>query len=136
MENGQIVRAFRKTGSYIGEMTDVRQDVCIVRVLAVLKHPMQGNLHHPREVEVPFFHERKAHAFREQIQVPSNMVRPYEDDIPKYEESLQDAVQKLYDELASKPDDPFSRRSLEALKVLIPEYELMYGIKWPNMTQS
>ncbi|MBD8007678.1 sporulation phosphorelay system protein KapB [Bacillus norwichensis] len=136
MENGQIVRAFRKTGAYIGELTKVQQDVCIVRVLAVLKHPMQGNLHHPREVEVPFFHERKAHAFREQIQVPSNMVRPYEDDIPKYEVSLQDAVQKLHDELASKPENPFSKRSLEALKILIPEYELMYGIEWPNIAKS
>ncbi|VEF47118.1 KinB signal transduction protein [Bacillus freudenreichii] len=136
MENGQIVRAFRKTGSYIGEITEIRQDICIVRVLAVLKHPMQGNLHHPREVEVPFFHERKAHAFREQIQVPSNMVRPYEDEIPKYENSLKDAVQKLYEELASKPEDPFSNRSLEALKVLIREYELMYGLEWPNIAKS
>lgn len=136
MENGQIVRAFRKTGSYIGEITEVRQDICIVRVMAVLKHPMQGNLHHPREVEVPFFHERKAHAFREQIQVPANMVRPYEDEIPKYEDSLKEAVQKLNEELASKPDDPFSNRSLEALKVLIREYELMYGLEWPNIAKS
>lgn len=136
MENGQIVRAFRKTGSYIGEVTEVRQDIYIVRVLAVLKHPMQGNLHHPREVEVPFFHERKAHAFREQIQVPSNMVRPYQDEIPHYKDSLQDAVQKLYEELAAKPDDPFSNRSLEALKVLIREYELMYGLEWPNIAKS
>ncbi len=136
MENGQIVRAFRKTGSYIGEITEVRQDVCIVRVLAVLKHPMQGNLHHPREVDVPFFHERKAHAFREQIQVPANMVRPYEKGVPKYEDSLRDAVQNLHDELASKPDDPFSKRSLEALKILIREYELMYGIKWKGVEKS
>ncbi|RWR06339.1 sporulation phosphorelay system protein KapB [Siminovitchia fortis] len=136
MENGQIVRAFRKTGSYVGEITEAGQDVCVVRVLAVLKHPMQGNLHHPREVEVPFFHERKAHAFREQIQVPANMVRPYKGDIPKYEDSLKDAVQNLHDELAAKPDAPFSKRSLEALKVLIPEYELMYGIQWPNIAKS
>lgn len=136
MEIGQIVKAFRKTGSYIGEITEVHPDIFVVRVLAVIKHPMQGNLHHPREVDVPFFHERKAHAFREQIQVPSNMVRPFEDDVPKYEDSLQESVQRLYDELVSKQDDAFSKRSLEALKILIREYELMYGIHWPDIEKS
>ncbi|MFD1708675.1 kinase-associated lipoprotein B [Siminovitchia sediminis] len=133
MEKGQIVKAFRKTGSYVGEITEIHPDMYVVRVLAVLKHPMQGNLHHPREVDVPFFHERKAHAYREQIQVPSNMVRPYKEDVPPYKDSLRDAVLKFYDELVSKPDDPFSRRSLEALKVLIPEYKIMYGIEWPDI---
>ena len=136
MEAGQIVRAFRKTGSYIGEITEIRSDVFVVRVLAVLKHPMQGNLHHPKEVDVPFFHERKAHAFLEQINVPANMVRPFDEEVPKYEDSLQEAVQKLHDELAANPEDPFSKRSLEALKILMPEYELMYGLNWPEIERS
>lgn len=136
MKVGDIVKAFRKTGTYIGEITDIRPDVYVVRVLAVLKHPMQGNLHHPREVDVPFFHERKAHSYREQINVPANMVRSYEGEVPDYCMSLEQAVQKLHSELASKQEDPYSIRSLEALHVLLPEYELMYSMDLSALKKS
>ncbi|HEY4552501.1 MAG TPA: kinase-associated lipoprotein B [Bacillaceae bacterium] len=132
MELGQVVIAFHKTGKYIGEVTGVRPDVCTVRILAVLKHPMQGDLHNPKKVDVPFFHERKALAYLEQANIPSNMVRPFDEEIPAYSSSLIESVLDLYYELVSKQDDPFSQKSLEALKEIMKEYKYMYTIEWPN----
>lgn len=129
MEVGQIVKAFNKTGTYIGEITDSRPETYTVRMLAVLTHPRQGDLHNPNQVDVPFFHERKALAFREQANIPLNMVHPFEGEIPHYPDSLQDAVRKLAEKLKAKPEDPFSIRSLEALNGVIKEYELMYAMK-------
>lgn len=127
---GQIVTAFNKTGKYIGEITAIRIDGYTVRILAVLTHPLQGDLHHPKQVDVPFFHERKALAFREQANIPLKMARPYDGAIPDYKASLRNAVNKLYADLASQSDDPFSIQSLEALKGVMKEYELMYAIDW------
>ncbi|MCM3113487.1 kinase-associated lipoprotein B [Lederbergia lenta] len=129
MEVGQIVKAFNKTGTYIGEITDSRPETYTVRMLAVLTHPRQGDLHNPNQVDVPFFHERKALAFREQANIPLNMVHTFEDEIPHYPDSLQDAIRKLAEKLKAKPEDPFSIRSLEALNGVIKEYELMYSMK-------
>ncbi|MBS4195200.1 kinase-associated lipoprotein B [Lederbergia citri] len=128
MQIGQIVTAFNKTGKYIGEITAVNQDTYTVRCLTVLNHPRQGDLHHPNEVDVPFFHERKALAYREQANIPVKMVKPYEDDVLDYKESLITAVQKLKDQLEAKPDDAYSLKSLQALEGVIKEYELMYSI--------
>ncbi|WP_042352167.1 kinase-associated lipoprotein B [Bacillus massiliigorillae] len=118
---GDIVTAFNKTGKYIGEITADRGQAYLVKVLAVLKHPKQGDLHNPNQVDVDFFHERKALAFREQTNVPKNMVRPYNDDIPPYQDSLQLAVNAIKQELESK-DTPFSKKSLEAIQELEKEY--------------
>lgn len=133
MQIGQIVRAFKKTGTYVGEITAVNPDSYTVRIMAVLKHPMQGDLHNPRQADVPFFPGRKALAYREQTNVPANMVRPYEDIIPDYKESLVEAVQALYDELSAKPDDPYCSRSLESLRESIRDYELMYSVQFPAL---
>lgn len=50
---------FNKTGKYIGEITGIYPDHYVVRTLAVLKHPMQGDLHHPKETDVAFFTKEK-----------------------------------------------------------------------------
>ncbi|MEH6940702.1 kinase-associated lipoprotein B [Bacillus sp. JJ722] len=118
---GDIVTAFNKTGKYIGEITAVREQAYLVRILAVLKHPKQGDLHNPNQVDVDFFHERKALAFREQTNVPTNMVRPYNDEIPNYKDSLQVAVDTIKQEFESK-DTPFSKKSLEAIQELEKDY--------------
>ncbi|HWJ79120.1 MAG TPA: kinase-associated lipoprotein B [Niallia sp.] len=121
-EIGTIVTAFYKTGKYIGEITEIRPTSYLVRVLAVLKHPMQGDLHHPKETEVGIFHERKALAFREQMNAPKQMVKPYtENAIPSYEESLQVAIEKMESDLREE-DTNFSRRSLQNLETLKKEY--------------
>ncbi|MBS4220873.1 kinase-associated lipoprotein B [Bacillus sp. FJAT-49711] len=130
MQVGQIVTAFNKTGKYIGEITAVNQDTYTVRCLAVLIHPRQGDLHNPNEADVPFFHERKALAFREQANIPLKMVRPYEDEVLDYKESLISAVQKLQTQLKAKPEDAYSVKSLQALDGVIKEYELLYSIRF------
>ncbi|WP_338750889.1 kinase-associated lipoprotein B [Bacillus sp. FJAT-52991] len=129
MQTGDIVTAFYKTGKYIGEVTAIRAGFYTVKILAVLRHPAQGDLHNPKEANVPFFHERKALAFREQANIPEKTVHLYEGDIPDYFETLQDAFQRLKDRLEQE-DTPFSKKSLEALQSVQKEYKLMYNLKW------
>ncbi|MGM0845888.1 MAG: kinase-associated lipoprotein B [Bacillota bacterium] len=125
---GDIVTAIYKTGKYIGEVTDSRPGVYVVKVLAVLKHPRQGDLHNPQEVDVPLFHERKALAFRERANIPEKMVKPYEGDVPDYNESLSSTFNELKEQLKSE-DSAFASKSLETLESIKREYELMYSVK-------
>jgi hypothetical protein len=64
-EPGDIVTAAYKTGNYIGRLTQIRPDrgKGVVQILAVLRHPVQGDLHQPGQADVPLFHERKALAY-------------------------------------------------------------------------
>ncbi|BAB05453.1 activation of KinB in the initiation of sporulation [Halalkalibacterium halodurans C-125] len=50
MNVGDFVRGVYKTGVYAGELMQVEQEKgrALVKVLAVLKHPMQGDLHNPK----------------------------------------------------------------------------------------
>lgn len=118
---GDIVTAINKTGKYIGEITDIRPQHYLVRVLAVLKHPMQGDLHNPKDADVPFFHERKALAFREQTNVPLKMVKPYDGEIPDYGQSLKEAVEKLKGEL-KEDSSAWALQSLRNIETLEKEY--------------
>lgn len=118
---GDYVSAFYKTGKYIGEITDVRGDNYLVRVLAVSKHPMQGDIHSPKDVDVPFFHERRALAFREQANMPKKMVKPYEGEVPDYIESLREAVNKQKEELI-KESTTWAELSLKNLETLEKDY--------------
>ncbi|MGE8207542.1 kinase-associated lipoprotein B [Heyndrickxia sp. NPDC080065] len=129
MEQGQIVTFFNKTGKYLGEITGVFPDRYVVKTLAVLKHPMQGDLHNPKETDVAFFHERKALAYREQSNIPLKMVKPFEGEIPNYGESLKLAVVKLRNELMTQETE-FNLKSIESLNSIQKEYELMYNLKW------
>ena len=83
LQIGNKVTAHYKTGKYIGEITDIRPEHILVKVLAVAKHPMQGDLHHPKDADVPFFHERKALSYREQANIPKKMVKPFEEEVPR-----------------------------------------------------
>lgn len=56
---GDHVKGFYKTGVYIGEITDVKPMHYLVKILAVLTHPKQGDLHHPNQADVPFFMNEK-----------------------------------------------------------------------------
>ncbi|WP_077214444.1 kinase-associated lipoprotein B [Bacillus dakarensis] len=118
---GDTVTAINKTGKYIGEITDIRPQHYLVRVLAVLKHPMQGDLHNPKDADVPFFHERKALAFREQTNVPLKMVKPYDGEIPDYGQSLKDAVEKLKGEL-KEDSSAWALQSIRNIETLEKEY--------------
>ncbi|TKJ07484.1 kinase, partial [Bacillus cereus] len=48
-EIGEIVTGIYKTGKYIGEVTNSRPGSYVVKVLAVLKHPVQGDLHNVKQ---------------------------------------------------------------------------------------
>ncbi|KAB7706954.1 kinase [Bacillus aerolatus] len=130
MKTGDVVTAFYKTGKYIGEVTAVYPDRCTVKIMAVLRHPAQGDLHNPKQTDVPFFHERKALAFREQANIPATTIQPYEGSILNYNDSLKEAVLTLKNRL-EQDGTAFSEKSLEALKAVQREYELMYNLAWP-----
>lgn len=102
---GSIVRANKKTGTYIGEVTAIKE----------------GDLHHPKQADVPFFHERKALSYREQTPVPKNMVKLYDGEVPDYKESLKAAYDKLKSELEAD-DSLFAEKSLRCLEELAKEY--------------
>lgn len=118
---GQPVTAIYKTGKYIGEITDIRPEHYLVRVLAVIKHPIQGDLHHPKDVEVAFFHERKALSYREQANIPKKMVKPFDEEIPDYVSSLKIAVHTMKDELR-RDSSPWAEKSLANIESLEKEY--------------
>lgn len=118
---GDKVTAIYKTGKYIGEITEERPQHYLVRVLAVLTHPMQGDLHHPKDANVDLFHERRALAFREQTNVPKQMVKHYHENIPEYQESLQGAVDKMKKEL-TEAATPWADKCLEILDGLEKSY--------------
>ncbi|MGG4265747.1 kinase-associated lipoprotein B [Peribacillus simplex] len=118
---GDKVTAIYKTGKYIGEITDIRPAAYLVKVLAVMKHPMQGDLHNPKQTEVSMFHQRRALAFREQTNVPKNMVRGFEEEIPEYKESLREAVEKMKRTL-SEGNTEWNDKSLQLLEDLAADY--------------
>jgi len=118
---GEVVTAIYKTGKYIGEVTDIRPQHYLVRVLAVVKHPMQGDLHNPKQADVMIFHERKALSYREQANIPKPMVKPYSDEVPDYQQSLKNAVEKMRQEL-SNDSSPWAEMSLHMITSLEKDY--------------
>jgi kinase-associated protein B len=118
---GDQVTAIYKTGKYIGEVTNIRPETILVRVLAVMTHPAQGDLHSHKDADVPLFHERRALAYREQANIPYKMVKPYTEEIPEYKESLKASIQKLRDQLADD-DSQWAKKSLENIDTLEKEY--------------
>lgn len=120
---GDIVTAIYKTGKYIGEITEKRPQHYLVRILAVMKHPMQGDLHNPKEADVLIFHERRALSFREQANIPKQMVKHFEAEIPDYQESLKQAVAKMKTELAETASQ-WTDLSIRALETLEKDYKL------------
>lgn len=120
---GSVVTGIYKTGKYIGEVTDVRPMHYLVKVKAVLKHPQQGDLHAPKEVDVPLFHERRALAHNEQTNIPKNMVKLYGGEVIDYKESLKIALESSKQALQNDSGD-WAQKCLENLSVLEKEYKL------------
>lgn len=67
------------------------------------------------------FHERRALAYREQTNVPKQMVRTYEGIIPDYEASLKLALDKMKSGLLEEDSD-WAKRSLENAERLEADY--------------
>lgn len=128
MQTGQLVTFSTRSGKYVGEITACHPDRYLVKTIAVIKHPNQGDLHHPKEIDVPFFHERKALALGEQTYIPLKMAKPFDGEAPNYNNSLKDSFNKLYNELKTT-ETPFSVKSIECLENIAKEYEALYAIK-------
>lgn len=94
-EVGTRVTASYKSGEYIGEIAEASNGAKqAVKILAVIKHPTQGDLHHPMDPDVPFFHQRRALAYQEIALVPGESIRPYDGEVPEYGASLQTALEQ------------------------------------------
>jgi len=123
LEIGQNVTGIYKTGKYIGEMVDINhgKGLGVLKVLAVIKHPVQGDLHNPNKIDVALFHERKALSQFEKTNIPLSHIKPYDHDVPNYHDSL---VQTLNEQKKSLQEDgsDWAKKSLETLASLEKDY--------------
>jgi kinase-associated protein B len=120
---GDIVQVPNKSGIYIGEIMEDRGDKYLIQTLAVLKHPMQGDLHHPKQVDHVVFHERKALSQFEKFNVLKDIVSAYTEKVPAYGESLKKAVGTYKEQLTSKTSD-YNTAALKALEIVENSYYL------------
>ncbi|WP_082233511.1 kinase-associated lipoprotein B [Halobacillus massiliensis] len=118
---GNTVKAHYKTGIYIGELVEERNHAYLVKVLAVDKHPMQGDLHNPGKTENVFFHQRKALSFGEKANIHKEAIEEYEGDIPDYKESLKKSIAKLKEKVTRRETD-FNQKALDRLEDLEKQY--------------
>ncbi|WP_123041945.1 sporulation phosphorelay system protein KapB [Cohnella candidum] len=119
---GAIVKAAYKTGEYIGETVESDGRRILVKVLAVLVHPTQGDLHHPYDPDAPLFHERKASAYTEKVWVSASAAEPYDGAIPPYRETLETALGAEMEKLDRLKR--WAERCLEQLAEIRKDYRL------------
>jgi kinase-associated protein B len=120
---GDKVRAAYKTGEYIGEVVELTNSAkAAVKVLAVLVHPEQGDLHNRMDPNVGFFHQRRALANGEIALMPLTTVSAYHGDVPAYADSLIAALHKEKERLISL--EQWARKGLQELDELEKEYKL------------
>ena len=117
---GDKVKAHYHSGTYIGIIKEDRGDRYLIEVLAVHKHPLQGDLHNMYQTEDVFFHERKALAFHEKMNVKKPAVHPFDEDIPAYTDSLKNSV-SIYREKLRTESSAYDRKALEVLNRLEEE---------------
>jgi kinase-associated protein B len=117
---GDRVIASYKTGDYIGEVVDIPGMKAAVKVLAVIKHPTQGDLHHPNQANVGFFHQRRALAYQEIALMPFDTIAGYRQEVPEYKESLRRALEQEKQELQN--GILFAQKCLDELEKLEKEY--------------
>jgi kinase-associated protein B len=122
LQPGDMVTASYKSGEYIGELVELYPPrVAVVKILAVLKHPEQGDLHHPFAVNVPLFHQRRALAYQEKASAPLTSFRPYTGEVPEYTASLRQALEKEITKLKEDGSE-WGKRCLVELEALQKEY--------------
>ncbi|MGD6817388.1 kinase-associated lipoprotein B [Metabacillus sp. 84] len=120
---GDHVTGIYKTGKYAGVVTGLRPMHVLVQVKAVLKHPQQGDLHMPKQAEVPLFHERRALSFNEQTNIPASMLKSFDGEFPEYKDSLKKALEQQKASL-SEEETLWAKKSLDQLAQLENEYKL------------
>jgi kinase-associated protein B len=117
---GENVIAAYKTGEYIGEVVDVSGMKAAVKVLAVVKHPTQGDLHNPNQANVGFFHQRRALANQEIALMPFDTISVYRHAVPEYGESLRRALER--DKASLQNEIQFAQKCLQELESLEKDY--------------
>jgi Kinase associated protein B. len=129
IQEGQIVRFTYKSGDYIGRVCEMRTGKAVIEVMAVLRHPKQGDLHHHRRDGAPvMFHQRKALAEREKALVPMPFIQPYEGEVPGYAESLKVALAAEIAYLRGLGDDAYAQQALRHLSELERDYSVTYKL--------
>ncbi|WP_101843198.1 kinase-associated lipoprotein B [Halobacillus sp. Marseille-P3879] len=122
LKQGDIVKAHYKTGIYIGEFIEERPHAYLVKVLAVDKHPMQGDLHNPGQTDEVFFHQRKALSYLEKANINKQAIEILEDqEVPDYTDSLRKSVEKLKEKLIRRETN-FNQSALRQLDDLEKQY--------------
>ncbi|GAA0350257.1 sporulation phosphorelay system protein KapB [Bacillus horti] len=121
LEPGAKVQALYKSGLYAGELIEVRANKAVVQILAVLKHPTQGDLHQPFEADVAMFHQRRALAYKEKALVPFVHLSGYDQEIPEYKASLKEALQAEMNVVLERRDQ-WGEQAYVLLKELEKEY--------------
>ncbi|MCO4328434.1 kinase-associated lipoprotein B [Staphylococcus hyicus] len=122
-------RFAHKSGVYGVEVVEETQDQILVKVMQVIKHPKQGDLHSPNEAEGVFFHERKALSLYEKRFTTKSKLKPFDVDLLPYEVSLQRAITQLETKLKTE-DTLYNQKSLMCLNELKKDYERQYKIKF------
>jgi len=89
---GDHVVAAYKTGEYIAEVLEVTPPKALLKILAVVKHPDQGDLHNPMQTDVAIFHQRRALSYQEKVMVMLTHLRAYRGQVPEYRVSLEQAL--------------------------------------------
>ncbi|KHE67606.1 kinase-associated lipoprotein B [Halobacillus sp. BBL2006] len=119
---GSIVKAHYKSGIYVGEVVEDRNRFYLVKILAVEKHPMQGDLHNPGKTDGVFFHQRKALSYNEKANIQKEAVHPYESSsIPEYKESLAQSIETLKAKLTRRETE-FNQQAYKQLEDLENQY--------------
>src|SRR5699024_2114398 len=118
---GEIIEAEYNSGIYIGKILEDRHNFFLVEVLAVTKHPTQGDLHKPGQAEGLAFKQRKALQHKEKMNARKRTIKPFEGKIPHYTQSLKEALENFKERLLSEKT-PFNQQSMEKLKLLEKYY--------------
>ncbi len=85
-------RFSHKTGTYGVSIVEQHGDEVLVQIEQVIKHPKQGDLHHPKATEGVFFHERKALSHFEKRYAKQSQLREFNVERMSYKTSLQQAL--------------------------------------------
>lgn len=115
---GDIVKTKYNSGIYVGKVIEDRKNFWLVEVKAVLRHPTQGDLHKPNQVEGVAFHERKALAHNEKMNARKRDTEFFNESVPNYNQSLKQSIIEFETEL-NEQDNLFnetSRQKLDDLK--------------------
>jgi len=118
---GDQVIAGYNSGEYYGEVVELTpSNRYAVKILAVIKHPDQGDLHHPMKGDARRFFQRRALAFNEITLVDASSLRSYSGEIPDYQSSLLNALNR--EMIRVQQIELWAHRSLDELKGLAADY--------------